>query len=111
MKPQAIQQIESNRQNTQTKLDSLKSASERNKMGQYATPFSLASEIVEFIRDTYFIETDRIRFLDPAVGTGAFFSAMLHAFPKRRLKTLLELNLIHKLLQSLKIYGQHGAWT
>ena len=86
MKMKTVQQIESDRQNVQTRLDSLKSASERNKMGQYATPFSLASEIVEFVRDTYFTETDKIRFLDPAVGTGAFFSAMLHAFPKTQIE-------------------------
>ena len=86
MKMKTFQQIESDRQNTQTRLDSLKSASERNKMGQYATPFSLAREIVEFVRDTYFTETDKIRFLDPAVGTGAFFSAMLHAFPKTQIE-------------------------
>ena len=86
MKMKALQQIESDRQNAQTKLDSLKSAPERNKMGQYATPFPFAREIVEFVRDTYFSETDKIRFLDPAAGTGAFFSAMLHAFPKTRIE-------------------------
>ena len=78
----ALQQIESDRQDAQTKLDSLKSASERNKMGQYATPFSLAREIVEFVRDTYFTETDKIRFLDPAVGTGCFFLGNASRFPK-----------------------------
>ena len=86
MQMKALQQIESDRQDAQTKLDSLKSASERNKMGQYATPFSLAREIVEFVRDTYFAETDKIRFLDPAAGTGAFFSAMLHTFPQMQIE-------------------------
>ena len=93
MKMKALQQIESDRQNAQTRLDSLKSASERNKMGQYATPFSLAHEIVEFVRDTYFTETDQIRFLDPAVGTGVFFSAMLHAFPKTRIENAVGIEL------------------
>ncbi len=93
MKLKALQQIESDRQNAQTKLDSLKSASERNKMGQYATPFPLAREIVEFVRDTYFTETDKIRFLDPAAGTGAFFSAMLHAFPKTRIENAIGVEL------------------
>ena len=86
MKMKALQQIESDRQTAQTRLDSLKSPSERNKMGQYATPFTLAREIVEFVRDTYFAETDKLRFLDPAAGTGAFFSALLHAFPKARIE-------------------------
>ncbi len=88
-----LQQIESDRQSAQTKLDSLKSASERNKMGQYATPFSLAREIVEFVKDTYFAETNKIRFLDPAAGTGAFFSALLHAFPKTRIENAVGIEL------------------
>ena len=73
MKLKALQQIESDRKVAQTRLDSLKSPAERNVMGQYATPFSLAREIVEFVRDTYFAETDKIRLLDPAVGTGGLF--------------------------------------
>ena len=93
MKMKTFQQIESDRQNVQTKLDSLNSASERNKMGQYATPFSLAHEIVEFVRDTYFTEIDKIRFLDPAVGTGAFFSAMLHAFSKTQIENAVGVEL------------------
>ena len=93
MKLKALQQIESDRQTAQTRLDSLKSPSERNKMGQYATPFSLAREIVEFVRDSYFAETDKIRFLDPAVGTGAFFSALLDAFPKTRIENAVGIEL------------------
>lgn len=101
-----FQQIESDRQNTQTTLDSLKSASERNKTGQYATPFSLAREIVEFIRDTYFTETDKIHFLDPAVGTGAFFSAMLHAFPKTQIENAVGVELDSQIASITK-----NLWT
>lgn len=106
MKMKALQQIESDRQNAQTRLDSLKSASERNKMGQYATPFSLAREIVEFVRDRYFTETDQIRFLDPAVGTGAFFSAMLHAFPKTRIENAVGIELDSQIASITK-----NLWT
>ena len=106
MKMKTFQQIESDRQNVQTKLDRLKSASERNKMGQYATPFSLASEIVEFVRDTYFTETDKIRFLDPAVGTGAFFSAMLHAFPKTQIENAVGIELDSQIASITK-----NLWT
>ena len=106
MKMKALQQIESDRQNAQTKLDSLKSPSERNKMGQYATPFSLAHEIVEFVKDTYFAETDKIRFLDPAAGTGAFFSALLHAFPKRRIENAVGVELDSQIASTAK-----SLWT
>ncbi len=77
-----LQQIESDRQAAQARLDLLKSASERNETGQYATPFPLALEIVEFVKENWFDATDGVRFLDPAAGTGAFFSALLHLFPK-----------------------------
>ncbi|MGH2592745.1 MAG: Eco57I restriction-modification methylase domain-containing protein [Anaerolineae bacterium] len=82
-----LQQAEFKRQAAQAKLDSLKSASERNAMGQYATPFSLALEIVEFVRDNWLTPAKDIRFLDPAVGAGAFVSALLHAFPKDRIES------------------------
>ena len=88
-----LQQIEFDRQNAQTRIDSLKSASDRNKMGQYATPPPLAREIAEFARDKYLAELKMIRFLDPAVGTGAFFSALLHAFPKTRIQAAVGIEL------------------
>ncbi|MBI1928651.1 N-6 DNA methylase [Candidatus Poribacteria bacterium] len=82
MNSKPLQQIESDRQAAQKGLDCLKSALERNAMGQYATPFPLALEIVKFVKENWFDATDRVRFLDPAAGTGAFFSALLHLFPK-----------------------------
>lgn len=60
----------------QAELDSKKSALERNIMGQFATPTVLAREVL-----TYGLslvpDHEKIRFLDPAVGTGSFFSALL----------------------------------
>ena len=86
MKLRLLQEIESERQAAQEKLDDLNCPTQRNKMGQYATPFSLARNIVEFVRDRYLTVIDGIRFLDPAVGAGAFFSALLHAFPETRVE-------------------------
>lgn len=108
MKLKALQQIESDRQAAQTTLDSLKSPAERNEMGQYATPFSLAREIVEFVRDTHFAETDKIRFLDPAVGTGTFFSALLDAFPKTRIENAVGIELDSKIASIAK--NLWAAW-
>jgi len=88
-----LQQAEFKRQAAQAKLDSLKSASERNAMGQYATPFSLALEIIEFVRDNWLTPAKDIRFLDPAVGTGAFVSALLHAFPRDRIESAVGVEL------------------
>ena len=86
MKLELLQKIESERQVAQDRLDSINCPAQRNKMGQYATPFPLARDIVEFVRDRYLTTIDGIRFLDPAVGTGAFFSALLHAVPKTQVE-------------------------
>ncbi len=53
---------------------------ERNRLGQFATPLALACDIVQF--GVSHMEPDRpIRFLDPAFGTGSFFSALLQSAP------------------------------
>lgn len=62
----------------QTRLDAMKSQAERNRLGQFATPTSLASDILRFGVALLGGKTP-IRFLDPALGTGSFFSALLNA--------------------------------
>ncbi len=93
MRQDTLQQVEIQRQTVQAQLDSLQSAAERNAKGQYATPFSLALEIIEFVRDNWIASTRRIRFLDPAVGTGAFVSALLRAISKDRIESLVGVEL------------------
>jgi len=60
----------------QVRLDLLKSAAERNEWGQFATPPALAAHIADYTRELWRGRTDRVRFLDPAIGTGSFFSAL-----------------------------------
>ena len=62
----------------QRQLDSEKTLSERNKLGQFSTPPLLAESIV---RHALFLLEDqgKISFLDPAFGTGSFFSALLNS--------------------------------
>lgn len=48
---------------------------ERNQLGQYSTPWALAKAIVE--QGLELLEEREVTFLDPAFGTGAFFSALL----------------------------------
>ncbi|HJT55510.1 MAG TPA: hypothetical protein VJ761_03370, partial [Ktedonobacteraceae bacterium] len=72
--------IESRRLEIQSQLDSAKTLTERNKLGQFATPPALAIDMLDYAR--LILPTDvPIRFFDPAMGTGAFHSALLHAFP------------------------------
>lgn len=77
--------LESERLVLQSRLDSEKSALERNRLGQFATPTALAREIVAYgIR--LLGEGAGIKMLDPAVGTGSFVSAALATAPTGRLR-------------------------
>jgi hypothetical protein len=75
----ATHEIEERRQQEQARLDSLKTAKERNKWGQFATPPELALSIARYAHSL--LEGKTVRFLDPAIGTGSFYSALLQAFP------------------------------
>lgn len=50
-------------------------------MGQFATPNELAREMLQFARTQF--HQSSVRFLDPALGTGSFYSALLWAFKDR----------------------------
>ena len=67
----------------QETLDAGKSQAERNRMGQFATPTELAADILRYAA-AQLGESGKIRFIDPAIGTGSFYSALLDVFPKER---------------------------
>jgi hypothetical protein len=80
----ALHSLEAHRLEMQAELDAAKSKTERNRTGQFATPPALAAAILEQAKRL--LPPDQpIRFLDPALGTGAFFSALLNVFPDDRL--------------------------
>ena len=68
----------------QIRLDGMRSPAERNRMGQFATPNRLAKDIA-----TYCVglldEAEQIRLLEPAVGSGSFFSALLQTVAQNRI--------------------------
>ena len=68
----------------QADLDAAKNQAERNRMGQFATPTELAVEILRYARQEL-DERVAVRFIDPAIGTGSFYSALLNVFPTGRL--------------------------
>lgn len=70
--------FEARRLRTQHQLESAKTQAERNKLGQFATPTILATGILEYARSA--TTSEQIRFLDPAFGTGAFYTALLRSF-------------------------------
>ncbi len=63
----------------QNQLDEVKLKQERNKLGQFATPTALAMDILEYASALLPLDS-KIRFLDPAFGTGSFYSALLQRF-------------------------------
>lgn len=80
-----IEALEEKRQTIQSELDRSKSQEERNSMGQFSTPISLATDILGYAKGMM-PGQGKIRFLDPAIGTGAFFSALNTVFPLRRIE-------------------------
>jgi adenine-specific DNA-methyltransferase len=69
----------------QSQLDAAKTQIERNKLGQFATPIELAIEILEYTKDLL-PQNEKIRFLDPAFGTGSFYSALLQVFSRSQIE-------------------------
>jgi len=64
-------------------LDSLRTQAERNRLGQFATPYRLASELVCHAAAMLPARSE-IRFLEPGFGSGPFYSALLNSpFAKR----------------------------
>jgi len=79
--------LEGQRLALQAELDSQKTQAERNQLGQFATPTSLAVEILTYARTL--MDREPISFLDPAIGTGSFYSALLEVFPHWQIKAAL----------------------
>lgn len=80
----AICSIEERRQEKQVCLDQLKSALERNKLGQFATPPELALSLARYAKAL--LDSGPVRFLDPAIGTGSFLSAVLQVFARKQIE-------------------------
>jgi len=70
--------IERSRIEVQKNIDSKKLHEARRKMGQFATPTALANEMLQYA--CAILNSEEIRFLDPAFGTGVFYSALLNTF-------------------------------
>lgn len=77
---------EEHRLAVQAELDAAKQQAERNRMGQFATPTALALEMLDYAK-SQLDENAEVRFIDPALGTGAFYSALVTVFPRGRVKS------------------------
>ena len=80
--------LETRRLALQEKLDLQRNLTLRNRLGQFATPTKLAADIQRYAR-AQLSKNESVRFIDPAVGTGAFYSALMNEFPKSRIRSAL----------------------
>ncbi|MDQ1258068.1 MAG: hypothetical protein QG656_2677 [Candidatus Hydrogenedentes bacterium] len=78
---------ESRRQAFQADIDTRKPAAERNRLGQFATPYALAVDIACYVESVLGKTKDPIRFADPSIGSGSFFSAALTVFGAKRIRS------------------------
>mgnify|MGYP000911878093 CR=1 FL=1 len=88
-----VRNVEERRQSVQVAIDATKSTKERNRLGQYATPNALAVEIARFVGSLIGNRKRDIRFADPSIGTGSFFSAALSVFGPGRIKSAIGVEL------------------
>lgn len=85
--------IESRRQAIQSDIDGGKSAAERNRLGQFATPNALAIDIARYVESVLGRTKGSIRFADPSIGSGSFFSAALAVFGSKRISSAVGIEL------------------
>lgn len=79
-----ITTIEDRRLALQAACDASKTPLERNRLGQYATPAILALDILA--QTNRLLPADLpVRFLDPGIGTGSFYTALLRTFSAERI--------------------------
>ena len=71
--------LEVRREELQHTLDAQKTQKQRNVMGQFATPFPLACDIMKYMRSLD-IGEGRISMLEPSAGLGAFISAFREVY-------------------------------
>lgn len=93
----------------QEDLDRLKTSKERNRWGQFATPPSLAEDLLRYAKIQMGDSDRRIRFLDPAIGTGSFYSALRKVFVSENIETAMGVELDPKFAAAaLHLWNQFG---
>ena len=94
------------RQRIQTELDSCRGIDYRRRLGQFATPIDFAKEIVTY--GITLLSDDRIRFLEPALGTGAFYSALQTIVDVNKLDSAIGLEIDAKVANAAETIWDGG---
>ena len=84
---------ETRRQAIQAAVDATRSAAERNRLGQFATPNALAIDIARYVDSLIDDRKRAVRFADPSIGSGSFFSAALAVFGPKRIRSAVGVEL------------------
>ena len=101
-------ELEERRLALQKELDAAKEQMERNRMGQFATPTGLAVDILRQAK-TLLGNGMKVRFIDPAVGTGSFYSALIDVFPKDCISAAVGYEIdLHYGAPAAKLWGKTG---
>src|SRR5579871_750900 len=98
--------MEARRKTIQATLDTRKSATEKNRLGQFATPSTLAIAITHYIRSVADRSLRAIRFADPALGTGSFYSAALTVLGAKRIESAVGIELDSSIYEAA-----HDLWA
>lgn len=77
---------EKQRLNEQARLDQGRGTDERNRGGQFSTPGTLAELILRSCWERWKRRPRLVHFLEPCIGTGSFYSALLRVFPNKLIK-------------------------
>jgi predicted RNA methylase len=103
-----LRDIEALRLTEQERIDALKSSPERNRLGQFATPAALAADIARFVQGLWG-NRGPVRFLEPAIGTGAFYSAALAVFSRKRIAAAMGFEVDRQFVDAAKELWQGGS--
>ena len=108
MRKKAVAELEARRLALQQDLDAKRDAAVRNRMGQFATPTGLAVDIQRYAK-AHLRKNERVRFMDPAIGTGSFYSALLDVFPQTRIRAAVGYEIdSHYGRPAATLWGQTG---
>jgi len=104
-----VSDIEAARWQEQKRLEALRTPLERNRMGQFSTPFALAQEIVQYVAKQYLNPVGPLRFLEPSVGTGVFYSALRHIVPAHKVAKAIGIEIDAQVANVAKeLWGSDG---
>ena len=105
---QAVAELEVRRLALQEELDAKRDSAVRNRMGQFATPTGLAVGIQRYAK-AHLGKNESVHFIDPAIGTGSFYSALLNVFPQTRIGAAVGYEIDpHYGKPAAKLWGETG---